>query len=100
MDSAMQLKQGVVKIDRKHALPLKKDEYYVQDLEGVEVYDEEGRKLGVLREVIFTGSNDVYAIDLDQGGEVLLPAIKDCILKIDMKKKKTMKVHILEGLME
>lgn len=98
MDAALALKQGVVKIERKHALPLNKDEYYVQDLEGVEVYLENGDRLGTLREVLFTGANDVYIIDLTDGGEVLLPAIKDCILNIDMKKRQ-MTVHVMEGLM-
>lgn len=98
MDEAMKLKQGIVKIDRKHALPLEEDEYYVQDLMGMEVFEEDGKKLGTLREVIFTGANDVYAVDLEGGGEVLLPAIKDCVLEIDVKKRK-MTVHVMEGLM-
>lgn len=98
MDMALKLKQGIVKIDRKHALPLEEDEYYVQDLMGIDVVDEEGVQLGTLREVIFTGANDVYAVDLKDGGEVLLPAIKDCVLDIDIKNK-VMKVHVMEGLM-
>lgn len=98
MDSALRLKQGIVKIDKKYALPLEKDEYYVQDLVGLEVVDEDENKLGMLREVLHTGSNDVYIIDLEDGGEVLIPAIKKCILKINMKKR-VMKVHVLEGLM-
>lgn len=98
MDMALKLKQGIVKIDRKHALPLEEDEYYIQDLIDMDVFDEEGTLLGRLREVIFTGANDVYAVDLVEGGEVLLPSIKECVLDIDVKNKR-MKVHVMEGLM-
>lgn len=98
MDSALRLKQGIVKIDRKHALPLEEDEYYIQDLMGMEVFLEDGEKLGDLREVLFTGANDVYIVDLLDGGEVLLPAIRQCVLDINVKKNK-MVVHVMEGLM-
>lgn len=98
MDMALALKQGIVKIESKYALPLDADEYYVQDLIGVEVFLENGEKLGTLREILFTGNNDVYIVDLIEGGEVLLPAIKECILDVNMKKRQ-MKVHVMEGLM-
>lgn len=97
MDAALLLKQCIVKIPRKQALPLEKDEYYVQDLVGLDIY-EEGLQIGVLRDVMFTGSNEVYIIDLSDGRELLLPAIKDCVLKISLRKNR-MDVHVLEGLL-
>ena len=45
-----------------------------------------------------TGANDVYVVALADGGEVLLPAIKDCILSVDMEKRE-MQVHVLDGLL-
>lgn len=54
--------------------------------------------LGELTDVLQTGANDVYTVKLIEGGEVLLPAIKQCILAIDMENRK-MKVHVMEGLM-
>lgn len=47
------------------------------------VIDEEERELGVIREVLQTGANDVYIIQKKRGGEILLPAIPSCILDID-----------------
>jgi 16S rRNA processing protein RimM len=97
MNGAIFLKMGIVKIPKEEALPLDKDEYYVQDLVGVKVYDDFDAYLGVLREVLFTGSNDVYCVALENGKELLLPAIKDCILSVDMTLR-VMKVHVMEGL--
>ena len=62
----------------------------------MEVYTEEGR-FGVLKDVMETGANEVYIIDSDEHGEVLVPAIRQCILHVDVEKK-MMKIHLLDGL--
>lgn len=98
IDSALLLKQQIVKVPRTEALPLEDDEYYVQDLIGIAVEDDTGRHKGIIKDVMFTGNNEVYVIDLDDGQELLLPAIKACILHVDMEQKK-MDIHILEGLL-
>ncbi len=85
-------------VTRENAVPLKKDEYFMADLLGVRVTDDEGRELGELTDVLQTGANDVYVIKLDVGGELLLPAIKQCILDVDIDEG-TMKVHVLKGLL-
>ncbi|MDE5892299.1 MAG: 16S rRNA processing protein RimM, partial [Acetatifactor sp.] len=56
-----------------------------------------GESLGVLADVLQTGANDVYVIRMADGRELLLPAIKQCILEVDMQMQR-MKVHVLEGL--
>lgn len=99
MDEAIALKQGIIKIPKALALPLEKDEFYVSDLIGVEVYTEDGEKLGMLKDIIFTGSNDVYVIDKGTKKDILIPAIKDCIKNIDIEQGK-MTVHLLEGLVD
>lgn len=86
-------------VTRENAVPLEENEYYIADLIDMEVYDENGDKLGVLYDVMQTGANDVYVIRLDSGKELLLPNIDQCILEVNVEDKK-MKVHILEGLME
>jgi 16S rRNA processing protein RimM len=84
-------------ITRKQAVPLEKDEYYKADLIGLEVMDENGEKLGCVTNVIETGANDVYEVALVNDKTILLPAIKECILDIDVKAGK-MKVHLMDGL--
>lgn len=86
-------------VTRANAVKLKKDEYFIADLIGMDVWEEDGTKLGSLKDVIETGANDVYVISLEDGKELLLPAIKECILEIDIENKQ-MKVHVMEGLRE
>ena len=84
-------------IDREHAVKLKKDEYFIADMIGMRVVTEDGQAFGTLKEVIETGANDVYIIDTKEHGEVLVPAIKQCILDVDIENS-TMCIHLLEGL--
>lgn len=100
MNAAELLKGSTLKIDRKDSLPLKKDEYYISDLFGLEVYTEEERYMGELVDIIETGSNDVYVVKkANREKDLLLPAIKQVIKSVDIENKK-MTVHLLEGLEE
>lgn len=84
-------------VKREDAVPLEEDEYYIGDLIGMEVFTEDGNKFGVLKDVMETGANDVYIVDTPEHGEILVPAIHDCILDVDIEEKK-MKIHLLPGL--
>lgn len=92
-------RQKSLYVTRQNAVRLKKDEYFVADLMGMEVVDEQNLKIGVLKSVMETGANDVYVIDMTDGRELLLPAIKQCILNVDMESN-VMQVHVLEGLLD
>ncbi|MGC4020167.1 MAG: ribosome maturation factor RimM [Muricomes sp.] len=83
-------------IHREDAVKLEKDEYFIADLIGMEVYTEAG-EFGVLRDVLETGANEVYIVDSREYGEVLIPAIRQCILDVDVENRR-MKVHLLDGL--
>lgn len=85
-------------VTRENAVRLGRDEYFIADLIGMAVIDEEDAPVGVLKDVLETGANDVYVIDMVDGRELLLPAIKQCVLEVDMEAGR-MKVHILEGLL-
>lgn len=86
-------------VTRENAVKLRKDEYFIADLIGLKVYDEEESEIGELKDVIETGANDVYVITMADGRELLLPAIKQCILSVDVAEG-MMKVHILDGLLD
>ena len=94
---AEKLKNFDIKIPVELGIKLQEDEYYIRDLYDLEVYDENNNILGKLTDVLNTGSNDVYVVSNKEKGELLLPAIKECILKIDIENKK-MLVHVMEGL--
>ena len=83
-------------VTREDAVELEEDEYYIADLIGMDVITDEGEE-GKLVDVIETGANEVYVVEFDKYGEVLIPAIHDCILDVDIEAM-SMKVHLLEGL--
>lgn len=86
-------------VTREDAVRLRKDEYFVADLIGMEVFLEDGSAFGKLTDVMTTGANDVYVITIADGREILVPAIKDCILSVDPEAGR-MEIHLLPGLME
>ncbi len=92
------LKGKSLYVTRSQAVPLDENEYFIADLIGMKVTDETLKLSGVIKDVLKTGANDVYVIELSDKRELLLPAIADCILKVDMLKK-MMFIHILEGLL-
>ena len=71
--------------------------YFVSGL-GMKVLLEDGSEFGTLKNVMETGANDVYIVDSVEHGEVLLPAIKECILDVDIETN-TMTVHLMKGLL-
>ncbi len=85
-------------VTRDQAVKLKKDEYFVADLIGMRVLLEDNSIFGELTDVLSTGANDVYEVTMTDGKQVLIPAIKQCIIAIDLPMK-TITVHLLEGLM-
>ncbi len=86
-------------VTREHAVKLKKDEYFIADMIGMQVVTEDGSLFGTLKNVMQTGANDVYEIQSDEFGDVLVPAIKDCILDVDIEGR-IMKIHLMDGLIE
>ena len=84
-------------IPREEGQELEEDEYYIADLLGMSVVLEDGQEFGTLKDVMETGANDVYIIDSAEHGEVLLPAIKECILDVDLEKN-VMTIHLMKGL--
>lgn len=86
-------------VDREHAVELGENENFIADLIDMEVMTDEGKVLGTLTDVIETGANDVYAVKTPEGKEILLPAIRDCILDVDVDEKR-MTVHVMEGLLD
>ena len=85
-------------IPREEAQELDEDEYYIADLLGMKVLLEDGSEFGTLKNVMETGANDVYIVDRVDGEEILLPAIHDCVLDVDVEKN-TMTVHLMKGLL-
>ena len=92
-------RQKSLYVTRKNAVRLQRDEYFIADLIGQKVQDEDGKELGTVKDVIETGANDVYEVEMADGRSLLLPAIKQCILNVDVENG-MMQVHVLEGLLD
>lgn len=87
----------LVYIYRKDGHKLDENEYYINDLIGCEVFEDD-ISLGKITDLIQTGSNDVYIVSKNQK-EILIPALENVITKIDIIAKK-IKVKLPEGLIE
>ena len=85
-------------VPREKAQKLGHNEYFIGDLLGLKVTEDSGRALGTVKDVLQTGANDVYIIEMEDKRELLIPAIKQCILKVDVEAGE-MEVHLLEGLL-
>lgn len=92
-------RQKELYVTRENAIKLQKDEYFLADLVGLKVVTDEGEDLGEVTDVIQTGANDVYVIECADGEEILVPAIKECILNVDIEAGQ-MDIHLLPGLRE
>jgi 16S rRNA processing protein RimM len=98
VEEAQTLAGRSLEIYREDFQPLPEGEYYWFQIEGIQVFDEEGRYYGTVNEIISTGSNDVYVVQ-DGDKELLLPMIDSVVKSIDLKENKLV-FHIIEGLLE
>ncbi len=89
----------LIYVTREEAADLKEGEYFEVDLIGLNVVTDQGESLGTLKEIIRTGANDVYGVEMEDGKEVLLPAIHSCVLDINLEEER-MTVHLLPGLLD
>jgi 16S rRNA processing protein RimM len=96
-NEAETLRDRYVMVALDQAVPLEEDEFYLFQAIGLEVSTEEHEALGRVSEVIETGANDVYVVRGPRG-EILIPAIDECIVEIDIAAG-TMTVRLMDGLL-
>lgn len=106
-NAAEALKGSFLYIDRKDARKLEEGEYFIPDLIGIRVLDEEGTVLGILKEVYQNGYQDVYEIACEESAEgsssrkkvktFLIPAVGEFILNVDVENRE-MTVRTIEGM--
>lgn len=86
-------------VTRENAVPLEEGEFYIADILKAKVYEENGRYLGILTDVMETGANDVYVVELETGKELLIPAIPQCITDINVEEPR-LTVRLMKGMLE
>ena len=92
--SAMELKGKDIYIDRDDA-PLRKGEYFLQDIIGIEVADRDGNVIGILKEIFEAPASNVYVVRGES--EHLIPAVPEFIIKTDVENG-IMTVDLIEGM--
>lgn len=93
------LRGELVQIRAQDAAKLKKGQYYHHQIIGLTVVTADAQTLGVIEQILETGANDVYLIRTPEGKEILIPAIKSVIKKIDLAAH-SMTVELLPGLID
>lgn len=88
LDEAVKYKNKYIKVLREDAVELKEGQYFIKDIIGCNVFDENDKDLGEVYDVISTKNNDVYCIRKEGQQDILVPALKDIVLKIEIENKK------------
>ena len=83
-DTAEKWRGAYVYVHVSNALPLAEGEYYYHQIQGLTAVTPQGKTLGRVASILPTGANDVYVVESEEG-ELLLPAIKDVILRVDLE---------------
>lgn len=98
-NAAEVLRGLMVHIHLQDAVPLQEGEYFLFQIKGIRVVTDQGEELGRLTDLVETGANDVYIVTTPDDREVLLPAIPEVILRVDVASG-VMTVHLLDGLVD
>lgn len=99
IEAAEKLKGFYMKVDRANAVKLPKGSFFIADIIGSQVYDENNVLLGQLSDVLRTGSNDVYVVKQEAGKELLIPALKSVVTEISLDDKR-ISVILPKGLLD
>ncbi len=99
IEDVERLRKSEIFISREDAIPLEDGEYYIADIFGMKVWDEDDNFLGEITDVLQTGANDVYVVHADGRKDLLIPGIPPVVLDMNIEEG-TMKIHLLEGLMD
>lgn len=94
------LREKYIVIDKEDMRVLPDDTYYIFDLVGSRVIDEDGNYIGKLMDVIQNAAQDIYVIEHDESSKkILVPAVKEFIKEINIEEK-IIKVRLIEGMVE
>lgn len=97
INMAEKYKGCYIKIKREDARKLPKDTYFIADLIGLKVYDENGNLLGKVDDIYNNKSHDIYVVKDELGKQILLPSTKEVIKQIDIENERII-VHLIDGL--
>jgi 16S rRNA processing protein RimM len=97
IEEAKMIVGSFLEVERKNAVKLPKDTYFIFEIIGLEVYDENNIFLGKVENVISTGSNDVYVVKIKDKEELFIPAIREVVKNVNLEKKR-ITINMVDGL--
>ena len=97
IEEAKMIVGSFLEVERKNAVKLSKDTYFIFEIIGLEVYSENNIFLGKVENIISTGSNDVYVVGRKDKEELFIPAIHNVVKNIDLEKKR-ITINMVDGL--
>jgi len=98
IEEAKMIVGSFLEVERKNAIKLPKDTYFIFEIIGLEVYTENNIFLGKVENVISTGSNDIYIVKGENKKELFIPAIREVVKNIDLEKKR-ITINMVDGLL-
>jgi len=97
IEEAKMIVGSFLEVERKNAVKLPKDTYFIFEIIGLEVYTENNIFLGKVENVISTGSNDVYIVKGKNKKELFIPAIREVVKNVNIEKKR-ITINMVDGL--
>ena len=98
INQVLEFKNKGLFVEESNLIELPEDEYYIYKLIGIDVYDQNDKFIGKIKDVLTTLANDVYEIDYS-GKSVYIPAVKEFVKDVDIEKS-LMKVNIIDGILD
>lgn len=99
IDAAERLRNQIVTVEREALGELPEGTYYIADLEGLPVRTAAGETLGVIDQVLKTGSNDVYVVERPGQKPLLLPVIDQVIKEVNLQEGYVL-AELMKGLVD
>ena len=92
------LESGLYYVNRGYKLDIP-DEYYYDEIIDSEVVDLSGNHIGIVKEIMTTGANDVWIVKREGQSDALIPLIDDVVKEINVDDK-LITIDVLEGLLD
>lgn len=96
INDVLKYKNQFIYVDSNDLYELESDEYYVKDLVGLKVHDENNDLIGDVKDVLTYAANDIYVVSSEEG-DIMIPAVKEFIKEINLEKG-TIVVKVIEGM--
>jgi len=90
---------GILRVSETQLEDLSDHEFYYHEIIGLSVVSDAGEELGIIKEILPLGANDVWVVSKPGRKDLLVPYIASVVEKVSLEDKQVT-IHILEGMMD